>query len=141
MGSAGKRETHEMMCEMWPTLVRYCRARVGSRSDSWEFADAMAHRVASAIPGEYRNARGTRPFRALVYSVAEQTLAPVVSSAMPGTSGPALNGLPETERVVLILRVIEGMSVGETAVAIGVPDARVRLAQHRALAQLNAQVA
>ncbi|WP_187776184.1 sigma factor-like helix-turn-helix DNA-binding protein [Antrihabitans cavernicola] len=131
-----RRRAEELFEEIWPMLVRYCRARAGSRSGGWEFADGLARLAGVQIPLRYGRVEASRPFREFVYAVADRTM----RDAQP-TTGDALNALAHSERTVLILRVIEGLSVGETAAALGLPDARVRLMQHRAMRSLGAQVA
>ena len=48
--------------------------------------------------------------------------------------------LPEKQREILILRVVVGMSAEETAEAVGSTAGAVRVAQHRALAKLKAEM-
>jgi RNA polymerase sigma-70 factor (ECF subfamily) len=52
-----------------------------------------------------------------------------------------LETLPEKQREILTLRVVMGMSAKETADAVGSTPGAVRVAQHRALAQLRKQLA
>jgi RNA polymerase sigma-70 factor (ECF subfamily) len=51
-----------------------------------------------------------------------------------------LRVLPEKQREILILRVVVGMSAEETAEAVGSTAGAVRVAQHRALARLKAEI-
>ena len=51
-----------------------------------------------------------------------------------------LSVLPEKQREILILRVVVGMSAEETAEAVGSTAGAVRVAQHRALSRLKAEV-
>jgi RNA polymerase sigma-70 factor (ECF subfamily) len=51
-----------------------------------------------------------------------------------------LSVLPEKQREILILRVVVGMSAEETAEAVGSTPGAVRVAQHRALARLKAEI-
>ena len=48
--------------------------------------------------------------------------------------------LPEKQREILILRVVVGMSAEETAEAVGSTPGAVRVAQHRALGRLKAEI-
>ena len=48
--------------------------------------------------------------------------------------------LPPRDREILILRVVVGMSAEETAEAVGSTPGAVRVAQHRALAKLKAEI-
>lgn len=49
----------------------------------------------------------------------------------------AVEGLPEDQREVLLLRVLEGLSVEETAAAVGVPPGTVKSRLYHALAKLR----
>jgi len=51
-----------------------------------------------------------------------------------------LQTLPEKQREILILRVVVGMSAEETAETVGSTPGAVRVAQHRALAKLKAEL-
>ena len=64
--------------------------------------------------------------------------------AIEGESAEQMNRLlailPEKQREILILRVVVGMSAEETADAVGSTAGAVRVAQHRALARLKAEI-
>jgi RNA polymerase sigma-70 factor, ECF subfamily len=49
--------------------------------------------------------------------------------------------LPEKQREIVILRVVVGLSAEETAEAVGSTPGAVRVAQHRALTKLKAELA
>jgi len=51
-----------------------------------------------------------------------------------------LSVLPEKQREILTLRIVVGMSAEETAEAVGSTPGAVRVAQHRALARLKAEI-
>ncbi len=51
-----------------------------------------------------------------------------------------LQTLPEKQREILVLRVVVGMSAEETAEAVGSTAGAVRVAQHRALSRLKAEI-
>ncbi|WP_242527622.1 sigma-70 family RNA polymerase sigma factor, partial [Mycobacteroides abscessus] len=51
-----------------------------------------------------------------------------------------LEVLPEKQREILILRVVVGLSAEETADAVGSSAGAVRVAQHRALQKLKAEM-
>lgn len=51
-----------------------------------------------------------------------------------------LQVLPEKQREIIILRVVVGMSAEETAAAVGSTAGAVRVAQHRALSRLKAEI-
>ncbi|MFT5422305.1 MAG: RNA polymerase sigma-70 factor (ECF subfamily) [Phycisphaerales bacterium] len=60
------------------------------------------------------------------------------SSADPdGVLRAAVGTLPEILREVLILRVVDGLSVSQTALALGIPDGTVKSRLHAAIASLR----
>lgn len=110
-----------------------------------------------------------RPFLAFVYGIAAHKVADahraagrnradpmdVVPERFSGEAGPEqkaidsesaarmnalLQVLPEKQREILILRVVVGMSAEETAEAVGSTAGAVRVAQHRALSKLKAEI-
>ncbi|WP_246009994.1 sigma-70 family RNA polymerase sigma factor [Actinokineospora cianjurensis] len=56
---------------------------------------------------------------------------------LPTRMGELLRMLPDKHREIVILRIVIGLSVEETAQAIGSTPGAVRVAQHRALARLR----
>jgi RNA polymerase sigma-70 factor (ECF subfamily) len=54
-----------------------------------------------------------------------------------GEMGRLLEVLPEKQREILVLRVVNGLSAEETAEMVGTTPGAVRVAQHRALARLR----
>jgi RNA polymerase sigma-70 factor (ECF subfamily) len=150
-----------------PLVKRYCRARLGRVDRSDVVVDDVVQEVClavlTALPG-YRS-QG-RPFLAFVYGVASQKVVdafrattrnrPLPVADVPvrvdATDGPEqhvlraeltselsrlLGTLPEKQREILVLRVLVGLSAEETAEAVGSTPGAVRVAQHRALAQLR----
>lgn len=153
-----------------PFVTRYCRARLGSRKMSYAWADDVAREVClaviTALPG-YRNQ--DRPFLAFVYGIAAHEVLDASEpqwrswsdpvSEMPDTAevrarseqhptdralseqmGQMLDVLPARQREILLLRLVVGLSTEETAEAMGSTPEAVRVAQHRALAQLRSLV-
>ncbi len=153
-----------------PIVVRYCRARVGATERSGLSADDVAQEVClAAITALPRYKDQGRPFLAFVYGIAAHKVADahraaarnraeptdVVPERFSMDTGPeqmALDAessarmnrllavLPEKQREILILRVVVGMSAEETAEAVGSTAGAVRVAQHRALARLKAEI-
>jgi RNA polymerase sigma-70 factor (ECF subfamily) len=153
-----------------PIVVRYCRARVGATERSGLSADDVAQEVClAAITALPRYKDQGRPFLAFVYGIAAHKVADahraaarnraeptdVVPERFSMDAGPeqmALDAeasarmnrilavLPEKQREILILRVVVGMSAEETAEAVGSTAGAVRVAQHRALARLKAEI-
>ena len=153
-----------------PIVVRYCRARVGTTERSGLSADDVAQEVClAAITALPRYKDQGRPFLAFVYGIAAHKVADahraagrnradptdVVPERHAAEAGPeqmALDAessarmnkllavLPDKQREILILRVVVGMSAEETAEAVGSTPGAVRVAQHRALARLKAEI-
>jgi RNA polymerase sigma-70 factor, ECF subfamily len=150
-----------------PLVLRYCRSRVGGYERSFTSADDIAQEVClavlTALPG-YRD-QG-KPFLAFVYGIASHKVAdahrsaarnraepvPEIPDTTDQTDGPEaqvmhgeiagrmarlLESLSGKQRDILHLRVVEGLSVEETADAVGSTPGAVRVAQHRALNRLR----
>jgi RNA polymerase sigma-70 factor (ECF subfamily) len=153
-----------------PIVVRYCRARIGTTERSGLSADDVAQEVClAAITALPRYKDQGRPFLAFVYGIAAHKVADAHRAAARNRSDPTdavperysleagpeqmalesessarmnklLSVLPEKQREILILRVVVGMSAEETAEAVGSTAGAVRVAQHRALARLKAEI-
>ena len=160
----------EVLETIRPIVVRYCRARIGATERSGLSADDVAQEVClAAITALPRYKDQGRPFLAFVYGIAAHKIADahraasrnksdptdVVPERLSGEAGPeqlAINAessarmekllgvLPDKQREILILRVVVGMSAEETAEAVGSTAGAVRVAQHRALARLKAEI-
>lgn len=161
---------HALLARLQPMIVRYCRARLGSRDGSFGSADDVAQEVCLAVLTALpRYTDMGRPFAAFAYGIAAHKVADVRralardrsqpvdevpdvadSSACPEAAalaadrvsrlGQLLGVLPELQREVLVLRVAVGMSAQEVADTLGMTPGAVRVAQHRALAKLRASV-
>ncbi|MET0757101.1 MAG: sigma-70 family RNA polymerase sigma factor [Mycobacterium sp.] len=153
-----------------PIVVRYCRARLGAGERSGFSADDVAQEVClAAITALPRYKEQGRPFLAFVYGIAAHKVADAHRAAARNRAEPTdavperfssdagpeqmaidsessarmaklLAVLPEKQREILILRVVVGMSAEETADAVGSTAGAVRVAQHRALARLKAEI-
>jgi RNA polymerase sigma-70 factor (ECF subfamily) len=125
-------------------VVRYCRARLGRRDGSFAPADEIAQEVClSVLAGLRGYLTGSAPFLAFVYGVARRKVSERFPGRPPFPGAPGdpvsrlLLVLPESQQEIVVLRVIVGLSVDETADAVESSPAAVRIAQHRALAQLR----
>lgn len=151
-------------------MVRYCRARVGTAERSGLSADDVAQEVCLAVIAALpRYQDQGRPFLAFVYGIAAHKVADAHRAMARDKSDPAenlpeqvdrhagpeqealnsessrrmqalLEVLPEKQREILILRVVVGLSAEETADAVGSSAGAVRVAQHRALQKLKAEM-
>jgi RNA polymerase sigma-70 factor (ECF subfamily) len=156
-----------LLASIRPLVVRYCRARVGRQERSSASADDVAQEVFMAVLGALPRYRDEgRPFLAFVYGIAAHKVADAHRSAAgnrsepvaevpdaPATeAGPELRAvqgelsermaqlllmLPQKQREIVVLRVVVGLSVRETADAVGSTPGAVRVMQHRALAKLR----
>jgi RNA polymerase sigma-70 factor, ECF subfamily len=160
----------EVLETIRPIVVRYCRARVGTTERSGLSADDVAQEVClAAITALPRYKDQGRPFLAFVYGIAAHKVAdahravarnraeptdeiPERASVDAGPEQMALDAdsaarmtelldvLPAKQREILILRVVVGLSAEETADAVGSTPGAVRVAQHRALTRLRAEI-
>lgn len=151
-----------------PLVVRYCRSRIGGYEKTISSADDVAQEVCLAVLTALPNYRDQgRPFLAFVYGIAGHKVSdarrsaarnraepvPEVPDATDLTDGPEaqlmrgefagrmarlLESVSDRQRDILHLRVVVGLSVEETAEAVGSTPGAVRVAQHRALNRLRA---
>lgn len=153
-----------------PLVVRYCRARIGRNHRSFTTADDIAQEACLAVfqtLPRYR-AQG-QPFLAFVYGIAAHKVADARRAAARNKSDPVdeipdstdhsagpegnllaeesstwmarlLTVLPNTQREIVVLRVMVGLSAEETAETVGTTPGAVRVAQHRALVRLRNQL-
>lgn len=128
------RAIERLLAAFRPIVARYCRARLGGGDGSYRAADDVAQRACLAVLTELpRYPEQSRPFLAFVYGIAAAT----VDGAAGTRPHHPLDRLPATQRDVVILRTVVGLSTEETAEAVGMSPAGVRLAQHRALEYLR----
>jgi len=143
---------------------------VGTTERSGLSADDVAQEVClAAITALPRYKDQGRPFLAFVYGIAAHKVADAHRAAGRNRADPMdvvperssndaspeqlaidsessarmavlLQTLPEKQREILILRVVVGMSAEETAETVGSTPGAVRVAQHRALAKLKAEL-
>ncbi|MGH3567346.1 MAG: RNA polymerase sigma factor ShbA [Pseudonocardia sp.] len=161
------RATEQLLAELRPLVLRYCRARLGRHETVLGSADDVAQdiclAVVSALPGY--TLKGLS-FRAFVYGIAAHKVTDAFRAIgrnrsepmadLPDT--PVLHDGPEfrllaaelTEQVgellhlltprqseVLVLRIAVGLSAEETAKVVGSTPGAVRVTQHRALNRLR----
>ena len=153
-----------------PTVVRYCRARIGGRDLSYLSADDVAQEVCLAVlkvlPG-YQDRGGS--FLYLVRAIAANKVADAFRSVARDRSKPVpelpdrpLGGnepenhvleldlgarlgrllalLPPLHQDILSLRIVAGLSANETAEALGISAGNVRITQYRALTKLRGMI-
>lgn len=162
------RAANELLEMLRPTIVRYCRARIGRSMGTFDTADDVAQEaclgIYVALPSYHGKAY---PFMALAYRIAANKVAdhfrkqrtnrclpveevPEIGDRLPDPEqvllsnelserlGMLLDVLGSKQREILILRLVVGMSAEETAQTLGSTRGAVRVAQHRALNRLRA---
>lgn len=156
-----------LLTQVRPSLVRYCRARLGRAHGSYEAADDVAQEVLLAVLTALPRYRDEgRPFAAFVYGIAAHKVAdhhraavrrPLPVADVPESADRALgpedlamraadadaarallDRLPDAQRELILLRVAAGLSAEETGAVLGMTAGAVRVAQHRALTKLRA---
>ncbi len=156
----------ELYSLYFPRVYRYILARTGNPYDAEDLAEEVFLRMLDAIGRfEWREA----PFSAWVFRIAHNAVisqrrrdgargrSTSLSEALPvGSMGPeemvenrlALNdimraaqSLPEAQRQVISFRFAAGLSVSETARAMGKGEGNVKVIQHKAIAKLREMLA
>ena len=162
-----ERARAELLGEIQPLVLRYCRGRLGRQETVIGSADDVAQEVCLAVVSALPNytLKGLS-FRAFVYGiaahkvtdafraigrnrcepVAEPPDAPVLTDGpeqrllageLVERLGDLLQKLTLRQREVLVLRIAVGLSAEETALAVGSTPGAVRVTQHRALNRLR----
>ncbi|OFK67099.1 MULTISPECIES: sigma-70 family RNA polymerase sigma factor [unclassified Corynebacterium] len=160
-----RRALQRIMRIIHPQVLRYCRARIGGHRQptAEDVAQEICLAVATSI-GTYKD-KG-RPFMAYVYGIAAHKVTDAhralsrdqthptddvpedaAEDATPEESALVMDGsnrvramldtLSDKARDIIILRVFVGLSAEETAEIVESTPGAVRVAQHRALAQLR----
>lgn len=131
--AGGRMETASKLVDTVRVLVvRYCRARIGRRSGTYEIADAVAGDSCREI---IAGAAGAPALLTFAYDVMRGLVDDFHRTAaeLPNP----LSGLPGQQREIMVLRSLVGLSADDTALALGCSVQAVRLGQHRALSALR----
>ncbi|MEV6909633.1 sigma factor-like helix-turn-helix DNA-binding protein [Amycolatopsis sp. NPDC051071] len=113
-------------------VVRYCRARIGRRTGTYDAADAVVRESCHAIAAGAPQAPGLLAFAYEVTRV-QVDYFHLTAAELPNP----LSGLPGTQREIMVLRSLVGLSADDTALVLGCSVHSVRLGQHRALTALR----
>jgi len=157
----------QVLAMVRPLVLRYCRGKIGWQDRSHTAADDVAQEICLAVLTALpRYVDQGRPFMSFVYGIAahkvndahraaarNRTEPVAVVPDEPNTeAGPEqrfmhgetrarmtelLQVLSPSQREILVLRVVVGLSAEETAIAVGSTAGAVRVAQHRALNRLR----
>ncbi|WP_447004065.1 RNA polymerase sigma factor ShbA [Saccharothrix isguenensis] len=162
-----RQATSDLLAVLRPRLIRYCRARIrgaGTYATADDVAQETLIGVLTALPSYRDEGHG---FGAFAFGIASRKVAdffrkkvrdrttPVadVPDSADHRSGPEqaalrtellenvhglLGVLSETQREVLVYRVVVGLSAAETGELLSLTPGAVRVAQHRALQKLRA---
>jgi len=152
----------ELYSLYFPRVYRYMLARTGSVGDAEDLTEEVFIRVLDALERfEWRQV----PFSAWVFRIAHNAVVshqrrdgargkvgPLLPTLPVKTPGPeeavearlaldevmrATRNLPEAQRRVIALRFGAGLSVAETARALGKGEGNVKVIQHKAIAKLK----
>ncbi len=159
-----------LLAELYPLVLRYCRGRMWHRGSGNGAADDVAQEACLAVVAALPSYTITgRSFRAFVYAiaahkvtdafraigrdrtelVAEPPDSPVLQDGpeqrllageLSERLGRLLQLLTPRQREVVTLRIAVGLTVEETAEAVGSTPGAVRVTQHRARGRLRAAV-
>jgi RNA polymerase sigma-70 factor (ECF subfamily) len=169
--SGDRAATERLLVLVRPLVLRYCRARIGRQERSFAAADDVAQEVCLAVFTSLSTyVDQGRPFLAFVYGIAAHKVADAhratgrnrIDPMADPPEGPTTEAGPEqrllrselssqladlmqvltaSQREILTLRVVVGLSAAETAEAVGSTPGAVRVAQHRALTHLRTAAA
>jgi RNA polymerase sigma-70 factor (ECF subfamily) len=157
-----ERAVAELYNAYFPRVYRYMLARAGNVGDAEDLTEEVFIRVLDALGRfEWREA----PFSAWLFRIAHNAIvshqrrngargrhAPLSPTLPVQTQGPeemvearltldevvrATENLPEAQRQVIALRFGAGLSVAETARALGKGEGNVKVIQHKAIAKLR----
>ncbi|WP_116044481.1 RNA polymerase sigma factor ShbA [Amycolatopsis palatopharyngis] len=158
---------NELLAELRPKIIRYCRAHTGRAQSTYASADDIAQEVLIAVLKALPSYRATGPgFTAFVFGIAAHKVsdfhrrnmreratliaeAPDVPDHRPGPEqaalrdelserlGALLDTLPKEHRDIVVLRLVVGLTSTETADAMSSTSGAVRVTQHRALTKLR----
>ena len=152
----------ELYQTYFPRLYRYILARTGNTYDAEDLTEEVFMRVLEAIKRfEHRKA----PFSAWLFRIAHNAIisqrrketargrSSQLNDGMPvDSAGPeelverrvaldevmqAAKSLPDAQRQVISLRFAAGLTVAETARAMGKGEGNVKVIQHKAIAKLR----
>ena len=152
----------ELYQSYFPRLYRYILARTGNTYDAEDLTEDVFMRVLEAIERfQHREA----PFSAWLFRIAHNAVisqrrkesargksSPLFDGLPTDTAGPeelvesrvvlsevmrAAQRLPDAQRQVISLRFAAGLTVAETARAMGKGEGNVKVIQHKAIAKLR----
>ncbi len=149
----------ELLTQYRPRILRFCIARMGD-VDAAE--DATQETLVAMVDAVRRYRGDTSTFATYVFGIASNKVsmaqraggrravptndAQVLDQAVTEAPGMGtgrlglLDHLPERQREILALRVIEGMSAEDVGEVLGMSPGAVRVAQHRALEALRVRM-
>jgi RNA polymerase sigma-70 factor (ECF subfamily) len=163
--------TDRLLALVQPLVLRYCRGRIGRQERSFAAADDVAQEVCLAVFTSLSTyVDQGRPFLAFVYGIAAHKVADahratgrnridpmaeppeeptneagpeqhLLRSELSAQLADLMQVLTQSQREILTLRIVVGLSAAETAEAVGSTPGAVRVAQHRALSHLRTAAA
>jgi RNA polymerase sigma-70 factor (ECF subfamily) len=157
-----ERALSELYLLYFPRVYRYILARTGNTYDAEDLAEEVFMKVLEAIERfQWREA----PFSAWLFRIAHNAVisqrrketargksAPLLDGLPVDSAGPeelvehrlvlnevmeAAQKLPDAQRQVIAYRFAAGLSVAETARAMGKGEGNVKVIQHKAIAKLR----
>lgn len=124
---------------VFPSAVRYARARLGASQGRFDLADRVANECVRSIvfAAQAYHDRGT-PFAVIAYGICRRALDTAERSSVTVSGGDSVvTSLAPAEREVLVLRVAVQLSVADTSLVLQIAPERVRILQHLALSRLR----
>jgi len=134
-------ESEDIASEVWLSVVRGLTGFDGDERAfrAWVFTIAR-HRVVDAARRRARRVTATVPIVELDPPAEGDASSRAVLEMELGAALDLIRSLPASQADVIALRVIAGLSVTETAAALGKSDGAVRVLAHRGLRELAARL-
>jgi RNA polymerase sigma-70 factor (ECF subfamily) len=156
---------NELVSSYWPVIYRLALAKTGNREDAQEIAQETFVRVLAALPRyketgstfktylsrialnlitDYYRKRGRSPqvfdiaqYNDPIIDTGTRPDEAVVNSEQRQEMARVLTLLPEEQRRVIELRIIQGIAVADVAQIMGKSAAAIKMLQQRALKKLK----
>lgn len=123
----------ELRAVIWPMVVCRCRAECDA-----DTADAVARQACeSLLTALAGRSRSDTPVLRVLYEATSRAIAHTGTGVRAARMPHPLASLPAAEQDVLILRLIVGLDMEDTATSLARSPHTVRLDQHRALQRLR----
>jgi len=124
---------------VWRRRMRPVLTRLLTEHGWLDFQEYFVHRRCEPVVSklQFQGAGAARPHPDFIAALADQALEAVSTQA----TMELIKSLPREQAEIILLRVVAGLDAGDVAKIVGKTPGAVRVAAHRGLRRLAAQVA